>query len=258
MGKVAASKIEEIPSQFPKEKGAKRIRVTLGPYSVEPGNAKHKQGPGKMDKNSQQITQIATGLPQDVLILSTESKMTYADGTEADINNGYYNHHYIIMDANKMSLKTQFACDNGKNAGMPVAPFAGASESNRDLYFVSPENKFNGGYYIGKGDAIMISAEVVNYTNDTKTLYSVSEMEYVPGRPKGALDVSLQVIDVGACVPATNGMMAGMVMPPKDKKTFSLDSRAVTVQQDGSILYRRGHMHVSEIALLSIVSLSYH
>jgi hypothetical protein len=242
---IQASRIENMKPLF-KNTGAKRIKITLGPFTIQPANAKRSWNPTRMDPNSEVWLNNVKGLPQDILVLSTNTTLTYADGTVADVVNGIYNHHFMVLDLKK-STTGPIACPDGKVTGAPVSPLMGSSEANRDLLFVAPEVDFNGGYYIGKSAQIMLSAEIVNYTNDTKKIYSVTEMEYVPGRPRGSLDTGLQIIDVGQCEVkgSTAGMagMEGMIMAPKDKKIFSVESKKMSITQDGFILFRRGHMH---------------
>src|ERR1700712_4059256 len=123
------------------------------------------------------------------------------------------NHHLMVMDKSK-STTGPIACPDGKVTGAPVSPFFGASEANRDLQFVAPEVDFNGGYYVAKTDRLMLSAEIVNYTNDTKQIYCQTELEYIPGKPAGAIDIGLQVLEVDQCsAPPTTAASAltGMI-----------------------------------------------
>ncbi|KAE9964922.1 hypothetical protein BLS_007981 [Venturia inaequalis] len=250
-----------------KTPGSKRIRITIGPFALQPANAKRNYNPTKMDPNSDSFTSLIKGLPQDIMVLQANSTITYADGTPADVNNGFYNHHLMVMDMSK-SPTGPIACPDGKVTGAPVSPFFGASEANRDLQFVAPGIDFNGGYYVGKNDKLMLSAELVNYTNKTKDVYAQTEMEYVPGKPTGAIEIGLQVLEVDQCsappqtttqmvsswmgklgglvtgkAPADSGMMEGMIMAPKDKKQWEMTSKEMSITQDGFILFRIGHIH---------------
>lgn len=184
------------------------------------------------------------------------------------------NHHLMVMDMSK-STTGPIACPDGKVTGAPVSPFFGASEANRDLQFVTPEVNFNGGYYVARTDRLLLSAEIVNYTNDTKQIYCQTEMEYIPGKPAGAIEIGLQVLEVDQCSvsPATAAstltsmmgklgsavtgkappeapMMEGMIMAPKDQKKWSMQSKDMLITQDGYILFRRGHMHDGGEAVL--------
>jgi hypothetical protein len=69
-------------------------------------------------------------------------------------------------------------------------------------------------------------------------IYSVSDVEYMPGRPQGSLDVVVQVLSVNQC---DSGNI--MLHAPEGKKVFSFESKNMTVLHDGYILSRRGHLH---------------
>lgn len=68
--------------------GTKRIKITLGPFPLQPSSTKRKYNPTKMDPNSDSFTSLVKNLPQDILVLQANSTLTYADGTPADVNNG--------------------------------------------------------------------------------------------------------------------------------------------------------------------------
>lgn len=180
----------------------------------------------------------------------------------------------MVMDMTKSPMGP-IACPDGKTTGAPVSPFFGASEANRDLQFVAPAVNFNGGYYVAKTDKLMLTAELVNYSNDTKQIYLQSELEYLPGKPAGAIEIGLQVLKVDQCsapapttsqilsgymgklgglitgkAPAEAPMMEGMIMVPKDKKKWDMKSKKMIITQDGYILFRRGHMHDGGDAVL--------
>jgi hypothetical protein len=190
-----------------------------------------------MDPDGNVFDKIITGLPTDVMILESQSALQYANGTEADVNTGIYNHHLIIADASKKPVDP-IACPGSEKAptALPMSVFMGASEANRDLVFATPDGRFNSGFYIGRTNKIILTAEIVNYSNSTQEIYSISEMEYIPGQPAGSLDVSMQVFSVTQCQKGNSQMM---VDAPKGEKIFSFHSLNLTVVQDGYIIYRR-------------------
>lgn len=81
------AKVVDMTASY-KTPGTKRIKITLGPFTVQPANAVRKYNPTKMDPNSDSFTNLVKGLPQDILVLQANSTLTYADGTPADVNNG--------------------------------------------------------------------------------------------------------------------------------------------------------------------------
>lgn len=288
MGSIEAH-YTDIKPQY-KKPGTKRIRITMGPFTLQPANTTRKYNPTKMDPNSDSFTSLVKGLPTEILVLQANSTITYADGTPADVNNGFCknvtfksawllilgqdNHHLMVMDISKSPMGP-IACPDGKATGAPVSPFFGASEANRDLQFVAPGVDFNGGYYVSSTDKLMFSAELVNYTNQTKQVYAQTEMEYIQGKPPGYIEIGLQVLEVDQCSapPQTTQQMAqgfmsklgglisgkapagempmmeGMIMVPKDKKKWEMKSKEMTITQDGYILFRRGHMHDGGLAV---------
>jgi hypothetical protein len=81
------AKVEDMKPVF-KKPGTKRIKITLGPFTIQPANAKRSYNPSRMDPNSEAWTNMVKGLPQDILVLAANSTLTYADGTPADVVNG--------------------------------------------------------------------------------------------------------------------------------------------------------------------------
>lgn len=45
----------------------------------------------------------------------------------------------------------------------------------------------------------MMMGEVVNYKNETQHIFSVTDIEYLPGKAPGMLDAYTSVLDVGRC-----------------------------------------------------------
>jgi hypothetical protein len=132
-----------------------------------------------MDPNSETFNNIAVGLPKDATILFQNTTLQYENGDLAAQANGVYNHHVAFINMNKFAPMFS-SCP----AGSVATPFTkmpstimGASEEIGSSAYSTPDGKFNSGYYIGKNDKVVMSGEVVNYTNDTKTIYSVSDIE---------------------------------------------------------------------------------
>jgi hypothetical protein len=197
--------------------------------------AKKHPNPAQMDPNSETFNNIAMGLPQDATMIFHNTTLQYENGDVASQSNGVYNHHLAFVNLNKVTPPFS-GCGTGAIATIPKMPstMMGASEEIGSSAYSTPDGKFNSGYYVGKSDKIVMSGEVVNYTNDTKVIYAVSDIEYIPGRPKESLDVVVQVLSVNQC--DSNNIM---LRPPEGKKKFSFDSKNMTVLADGYILSRR-------------------
>jgi len=110
----------------------------------------------------------------------------------------------------------------------------GATEEKAFSIFNTPDYKFDGGYYLSPEDKVMVTSELVNYSNNTYTIHSVSEVEYVPGKPEGYMDVVTEVLQVNDCDGGAIGLYA-----PEGKKQFSFNSKNMTAIVDGYILLGR-------------------
>jgi hypothetical protein len=65
--------------------------------------------------------------------------------------------------------------------------------------------------------------DVVNYNNDTKFLYQVSKIEYLPEYVEGSMPVARQVVGLGMCT----GLNFRMYDLHQDKRSLPLKSMAL-------------------------------
>ncbi|KAF2670505.1 hypothetical protein BT63DRAFT_413222 [Microthyrium microscopicum] len=218
--------------------GVKRVRYTIGPFKLNPSGYKRQMYEGQMDPNSDVFKGPLTGIPKNIVVLQTNSSFINEDGSPADIANGLYNHHFIVADANKMGPSPLKCIDGGANNTTPknMGLLMGASEANKDMIFSSSKN-LTTGFIVGANDTVIVSAELVNYNNATKTVYLQSELEF-QNVTSDALDTNFFQFDINMCNPAKPDLVA----PPGQKK-WSVTSKKVEVAQNGYILFRRGHMH---------------
>jgi Stress up-regulated Nod 19 len=184
------------------------------------------------------------GFPQNTYILRTNSTLQYEDGTLATVANDVYNHHVQIFDIGKMT-DPLFQC--GKidpikpNYGMkmPGSYFGGSASDGAPSIFNTPDGMFNSGYFLGKQSKVIMSAELINYAKETKKIYAVTEIDYLPGDTPGMMDTSVGIMSVNQCDSIPNPFLR----PPVGKKIFDMRSKDITILQDGFMLSRRGHMH---------------
>jgi hypothetical protein len=216
--------------------GTKKIRFTYGPLDLKPANVKRPPATGKMDPNSDQFMGVVTGVPTGVLVIATNSSLTYEDGSVADVVNGVYNHHLIFADA-KRNGPTPFECVDGGTTIPDMGLLMGASEANRDLHFYN-DGKIKTGFKLDKNDPITLSAELVNYTNDTKKVYTITDFEYMEIQPADARHISMQVFDITTC----NANLKDARAPAGETK-WSLTSKKAQFTKPGYIFHRRAHMH---------------
>jgi hypothetical protein len=191
-----------------------------------------------MDPNSNIFSGVPDGLPRDITLLFHNTTLQYEDGRVADQGNGVYNHHTVFIHSYKR-VPQIFSCSGRAALGglalpSPSTPIGGSEDVNW-IKYTTPDWKFNSGYIIGKTDTFAAMGEVINYSNEPKKIFVVPEIEYVPGKPEGVMDVSIQLLGATQC----DGMSSGLLRPPPGQKVFSFKSKNISVIQNGYILSRR-------------------
>lgn len=91
-----------------------------------------------------------------------------------------------------------------------------------------------------------MAGEVVNYTNETKKIFAVSDMEYIPGKPQGLLETAVMIASVTQCDINQN------LKAPEGKTQFGFTSKEMEITGDGWILTRRGRKFSSPPPFYSI------
>jgi hypothetical protein len=148
------------------------------------------------------------------------------------VESGVYNHHVVFADAHKTPLPF-VACPGAKAGGsMPISIFSAAGEDGGQSRYTTDDPAFSSGYYVPKGDRIFLTTELVNYTNNTKTVYAVLDMEYLQGKTK--YEVSTEAISVTQC----DGTGTGIKAQPGVMK-FGATSKNMTIQMDGLLFGAR-------------------
>jgi hypothetical protein len=225
-------KIEEGPSSM-KMPGAKYMKITFGPYELLPAQEAAKQfNPMKMDKSSNSFSFLAKAFPGGSIVLRTNTTLEYQDGSYAGVSNNVYNHHVMFLDTTKTSTTPLQCAGATSNTKMPVSTFAGVSAEAGPTYFSDKEGSFKSGYHLAKDNKIMMSAEIVNYAAEMKTVYVVAEVDYIAGDTKGIADTSVSMLSVTQC----DADAKGQVAPPPNKKIFDFESKQLKVMEDGYIL----------------------
>jgi hypothetical protein len=198
----------------------------------------------KSDPNSNSFMVSLQGFPVDSYILRTNSTLQYEDGTLATVANDVYNHHVQFFDIGKMTDQL-FQCgkiDPSKprfNMKIPGSYIGGSASDGAPSIFNTPDGMFDSGYLLGKQSKVIMSAELVNYSKETKNIYAVTEIDYLPGSTPGIMDTSVGIMSVNQCDDLPNPFL----QPPVGKKAFDMKSKEITILQDGYMLSRRGHMH---------------
>ncbi|RDI85061.1 hypothetical protein Vi05172_g5044 [Venturia inaequalis] len=264
---MAPFKTESAPPTV-KRPGAKRIKIFYGPIELLGANVTRAWSPFRMDPKGNSWTNIAGGLPSDITVLSANTTLQYEDGSNAGLETGVYNHHVMFGDVTRRSI-VPLVCVNpawstagkstndgpggghggmnmgggghgGGPASMPMSVFMGTSADTGTTgatQFSTPDGMFNSGYYLTPETKIIMAGEVVNYTNETKKIFAVSDMEYIPGKPEGLLETAVMIASVTQCDINQN------LKAPEGKTQFGFTSKEMEITGDGWILTRRGHVH---------------
>jgi hypothetical protein len=82
--------------------------------------------------------------------------------------------------------------------------------------------------------------DIVNYHDDPRMVYTVSEMEYVPGQVDGALDATQDLLNIGICSGGN-----GMDVKTNGQKRFSFGGGEIEISENGYFVNARGHLHGS-------------
>jgi hypothetical protein len=100
---------------------------------------------------------------------------------------------------------------------------------------------------IGPKDSITFGGDVVNYNLDERSVFSVTEFDYIKGKQPGFLDTSAQNLPANLC----NGIMelATGFSPPKGQKKFSIQGKPMTVAKDGYIVAIRASSYLPVLLL---------
>jgi hypothetical protein len=233
---------------------AKRLKITYGPYLIKSSSVRtlhlaianisltHVQdnkaagNSPSMDPHGTSFNNLAgDDFPRDVTVLQSQSTLLNEDFTKSDIGQGIYNHHNVFFDVSK-PMEAVLTCGNEEpkaTLGKTVI-MAGATE-DAILLYTNKGSNLKTGLYISKTDKILIGVDVVNYNKDAKLVYTVSEIEFLEGRPEGTMNTVQQTINIGMC----NGMDGLNIRPPQGQEKFSLNGSDITFLRDGYLIQSR-------------------
>jgi hypothetical protein len=197
----------------------------------------------------------AQDFPKDVTILDAITSVYDDQMKEIDFNKGLYNHHNVFFDLGG-SFPVPLSCGSGwfdmSNYKMPVNIFMGGAADTTSNHYTSKDGKFNSGYYLGKNSDVLQMIDIVNYNNKTVNVFTISEIEYVPGKPEGLLPANAVSIALGMC----DGSAGMKLMEPMfkgqtadGKKKFEIAGKDVIIARDGYFLNWHGHMHDGGVAM---------
>jgi hypothetical protein len=182
---------------------------------------------------------VANDFPKDITILDAVSGVFNANMQPIDRKDGLYNHHNVFIDISNPTPAITGCGDGRAFASIPANVFMGGAADGGQNRYTTNDGKFNSGLYIAKDAGIIQMIDIVNYNNESQTIYTISEMEYLDGKQPGFLSSATTGIDLGMCAGKT-GMF---VHAPNGQQKFTFAGKDITIERDGYFLNVKGHMH---------------
>lgn len=236
---MKAIKVETLKPTFPGD-DVKRVKMTYGPYQLKAANSTKRVGNFfSLDPQGTGWMNLASDFPTDITILNSHMTIHFADGTPISNSNGVYDHHAFVIDSSR-APEAHIGCAGSKTPIMPISSIMGNSaEAMGDAAqggFGLTTRPITGNY-VGKGHTVALQLDLVNYNNRTEEVYITADMSYVAGREKGIWETAVHLVPVGIC----KGI--GGLAPPKGAQKWTLADDGFRMQDNGKLMYVRGHMH---------------
>ena len=186
-----------------------------------------------MDKGgTSYLNMVDDDFPKDVVVLEAWSEVRDENMKRAETSDGIYNHHNVFIDVSK-TVPTAYGCESGRpSRNMRAAVFAGGATELAIQEYSTKKGDIKTGYYVSKDRRMLNMIDVVNYNKVERTVYTYTELEYLPGKPAGYIDTNLQLIDPGQC----GGEHGALIHPPKGVQKFQVNSTGIVAALDGYIL----------------------
>jgi hypothetical protein len=177
---------------------------------------------------------LGDDFPRDITIIDTDTMIADAAGKKLKLDSNIYDHHHMFTDQSKKPIEF-IACGSGSESKpmsvIPTSIFMASATEDLQFRYTTDDGKFNSGYYVGKGDILTYTGDFVNYNKEQKEIYTVNEVEYVPGKVADMHPAALQILGLDQC---TRGLRSATgIEPPKDKKQFVLGGDKMTFLKDG-------------------------
>jgi hypothetical protein len=180
------------------------------------------------EKGALEVDARVPNFCEGCMIIGGKMAIEYENGTHASLNTDAYLHHGIMVDFSKPGML--MACPSAKVVKPPpIASFiAGGASDDGFTMFGDATGKVNAGFVVGKNDRLAISAQIMNYSPEAKTIYLTAEIEYVNGKPLGYLGSHSVPLTVGSCAKSQFDLPS--------KKYSKVSEKAFVVPTDGYIL----------------------
>ncbi|KAF2664332.1 hypothetical protein BT63DRAFT_465202 [Microthyrium microscopicum] len=235
-----ASKVEQLQPVL--RKTAQKIRITYGPYKLKGLGSNATLGNAKsLDKDGTSYAHaLGADFPHNVTIIDTNTYITNSAGAKLSMESGnVFNHHHLFFDAAHTPNPFLGCGPDAKplKSIYPKSNFMASATGDIQMRYTSTDGKFNGGFYIGANDSLSFMGDFINYNKEALDMYTVSEIEYVPGKIEGMHTGSSQLLTMDMC---GRGLRGATEAAPKDGKMFTKTGDALTILRDGWFVHSRG------------------
>jgi len=226
-------------------KNAKRQILKFGPLELAGKDQRKPIGSAAMamDPKGQAGMTNVKGLCTKCSIISARFLLTHEDGTEATPANGIYIHHFVSYDSSKSAKDVIRGCDGGF-PGMQ-APFIdrGEDSGDTDTIFTAVNSTMDAGYLMNSGK-LVLQYDMVNYNKEAKKIFINLEYEF--------LDTPAAKDAIHTLKSVTCQGVVGPRVAASGPSTTS--STAMTVTQDATIVWARGHLHAGGVNMKLMVN----
>jgi hypothetical protein len=204
----------------PNDPAGKHVKLRYGPFHIPPGVM------------FQALPEIAGGVkihkPCDECFLGAfQGGLEYEDGSEANVDTGMYMHHFVVVN----EVKPDWLCGL-RVGGMTRPQWIYNSGNERPPVRLNTKYKF--GMRVDKKDRFSALTEIMNMSNETKTVYTTTIYEVIPINTPGYQEATHLRMDVWMC--------GGSDVPGKTG-AYQYHSPNWTSPYSGVILHNDGHGH---------------
>jgi hypothetical protein len=183
-----------------------------------------------MDPAGTAWTKIAVDFPSDITILRAASVPVRADGSRAKAHNGVYTHHIGLVDVTK-KLPEVARCKNRETEPQGrMSFFIGNPEDDVESVFKTAGDVMTSGYYIKKGNPVLMTLDWVNMKKEAQTIYLQIDIDYIEGKAPGQVDTSMQAWRLAECEKEQDYAIVDI---PNGQNKFTLKGKEMRVLQDG-------------------------
>jgi hypothetical protein len=129
--------------------------------------------------------------------------------------------------------------------------FVGGGGSGGSGNPFSPPSRSNvkSGYWIGKGNNMLFTSELVNYDPMEKEVYLTLDVEWSPGKDPQMLDVGMAAFTADAC----DDKQKGFKYPPKDRPIVYKGEKW-TMRESGYFINFTPHVHDGAVNVRILVN----